>query len=323
MSYFEAYPAVAIIVLNWNDSKNTIACIESLQNIIYPEFKIYIIDNNSGDNSIEKIKEIYPYIDIYNSGSNLGWAGGNNFGIKLAKSHGYNYFYLVNPDIRVDPKTLSALIDAIDAEDVAAIGSVVISYSNPDWLEFAGSELTTESGFSQQISIKKSQFVFNGPNIDVPELKGCSILITEKGFNKIGYFDERYFLNYDETDWCFRARSKNMRCIFSKKSVCFHIGAETFGGVSSPLYRYFIARNRIFFAKKNLDKKSLVFAWRCMAWEMKNVILGSHSEKIGIKAKGVLLLSLFISLCDAIFNRYGDCPPVIRKLSKSLTAKDS
>ncbi|UNC14952.1 glycosyltransferase family 2 protein [Acidiphilium multivorum] len=316
MSNYEDYPAVAIIVLNWNDSKNTIACIESLQRIIYPKFKIYIIDNNSEDNSIENIRKIFPYIEIYNSGSNLGWAGGNNYGIKLAKLHGYNYFYLINPDIRVEPKTLSALVEAIDAEDVAAVGSVVISYSNPDWLEFAGSQLTSESGFSRQTSMKKSEFVFDGPDIDVPELKGCSFLITEKGFDKIGYFDERYFLNYDETDWCFRARSNNMRCVFSKKSICFHIGAQTFGGVSSPLYRYFIARNRIFFARKNLDKKSLIFAWRCMAWEIKSVLLGRSIEKRGLKVKGALLLSLFLSLRDAIFNRYGNCPPLVRKINK-------
>jgi GT2 family glycosyltransferase len=318
MSNFEFYPAVAIIVLNWNDSANTIACVDSLQKLCYPKFKIYIIDNNSADKSIEKIKNKFPEIDINNSGSNLGWAGGNNFGIKLAKSRGYDYFYLINPDIRVEPETLSTLVDAIDTENVAAVGSVVFSYSNHNWIEFAGSQLTTESGFSRQLSMKKSEFVFDGSHTDVPELKGCSFLITKEGFDRLGYFDERYFLNYDETDWCFRAQSNGMRNVLSKNSICFHIGAATFGGVSSPLYRYFIARNRIFFAKKNLDRRSLIFAWRCMAWEIKSVIIDKSGSNKSIRMKAIILISLLISTRDAFFGRYGDCPSIIRKLNTLL-----
>lgn len=316
MSNLEKYPNVAIIVLNWNDSINTIACVKSLQALQYPHYRIYIIDNNSEDNSIQEIKKIFPEIDLYNSGSNLGWAGGNNFGIKLAFSHGYNHFYLVNPDIRVQPETLSALVEAIESDKVGAVGSVVVSHSNPDWIEFAGAALDKNLGFSRQISMKKSEFIFDGSNVIVPELKGCSLLITENGFKGSSFFDERYFLNYDETDWCFRTRSKNMICILAKKSICFHIGAATFGGTGSPLYRYFIARNRVLFSKNNLDKNSFIFAWRCIGWELKSAVFGLSGEKTSIKKKALVIISLLYALRDAALGRYGDCPTRVRKINK-------
>lgn len=322
MRYSDNSPNVAVIVLNWNDHVNTIACIESIQTIQYPHYKIYVIDNDSEDGSIEHIKKIYPEIEVHNSGANRGWAGGNNFGIRLAKSHGYDHFYLINPDIRVQPETLAALVRAIDSDTIAAVGSIIVSYSNPEWIEFAGAEMDDKTGFSRQISLKKSDFRFDGSNIIVPEIKGCSFLITERGFNECSFLDERYFLNYDETDWCFQATKNRLKCLLATSSVCFHIGATTFGGTNSPLYRYFIARNRILFSKKNLGRKSLIFAWRCIGWEMKSAILGLSGEKLSIKQRSVLIMSLLYALRDAAVGRYGDCPSVIRKFNTIFKASN-
>ena len=316
MPHSEAPPAIAIIILNWNDAINTIACIHSLQCLDYPNYKIYVIDNNSQDNSISLIQKEFPNIDIHNSGANLGWAGGNNFGIKVAQSDLYHNFYLVNPDIRVSPTTLTSLVGGIISDQVAAVGSLILSYNRPDWLEFAGATLDPATGFSRQISMKQSAFIAPSAVIELPEIKGCSFLITAQGLNRCGYFDEQYFLNYDETDWCFRARALGMTCLLAPESVCAHLGAVTFAGANSPLYRYFIARNRILFARKNLPASSIRFSWRCLAWEFKNTLFGQSGEKLTLKQKTLVLLSLLYVLRDAAWHRHGDCPPMIRTLNQ-------
>ena len=312
----EAPPAIAIIILNWNDAINTIACIHSLHCLDYPNYKIYVIDNNSQDNSISIIQKEFPNIDIHNSGANLGWAGGNNFGIKVAQSDLYQYFYLVNPDIRVRPTTLTALVGGILSDQVAAVGSLILSYNRPDWLEFAGAALDPATGFSRQISMNKSEFAPSDTVIELPEIKGCSFLITAAGFDRCGYFDARYFLNYDETDWCFRARSLGLTCVLATDSICSHLGAVSFAGSNSPLYRYFIARNRILFARKNLPASSIRFSWRCLAWEFKSTLFGQSGEKLTLKQKTLVLLSLLYVLRDAAWHRHGDCPPMIRTLNQ-------
>lgn len=88
------------------------------------------------------------------------------------------------------------------------------------------------------------------------------MILTREGL-AIGLLNEDYFLNFDESDWCQRAIKSGMDIhIIPTLPRVHHVGATTMGGTNSPLYRYFITRNRLLFSKRHLGKRGLDFAWR-------------------------------------------------------------
>ncbi|KKQ42911.1 MAG: hypothetical protein US61_C0019G0011, partial [Parcubacteria group bacterium GW2011_GWE2_37_8] len=107
------YPSVAIIIVNWNNAKDTVDCIESIKKIIYRNYKIFLIDNGSGDGSFVKFQSLYAGIsgiEILRLNDNLGFSGGNNIGIKKALDEKFDYVLLLNNDTTVEPNFLDELI---------------------------------------------------------------------------------------------------------------------------------------------------------------------------------------------------------------------
>src|SRR5664279_2479168 len=96
-----------IILLNWNGWQDTIACVESCRKLSYPNFRILIVDNGSTDNSEAILRERLPDIELLQTGANLGFAGGNNVGIRHALAQGADYVWLLNNDTVVDAEALS------------------------------------------------------------------------------------------------------------------------------------------------------------------------------------------------------------------------
>src|SRR5580698_6466820 len=104
------YPKLGIIVLNWNSWRETMDCVNSLQHLEYPNYAVYIVDNASSDGSEDRLRAWNPALRIIQSGANLGWAGGNNAGIQIARAEACYHVYLLNSDTTVRSDTLSLLV---------------------------------------------------------------------------------------------------------------------------------------------------------------------------------------------------------------------
>ena len=117
---------VAIILVNWNGWQDTAACVESCRALDWPNFRITIVDNASTDGSEAKLRELFPEIEIIQTGCNLGFAGGNNAGIRRALEHEAEYVWLLNNDTTVAPDALTALVDALENAPAAGMAG-----SNP------------------------------------------------------------------------------------------------------------------------------------------------------------------------------------------------
>ena len=122
---------VAIIILNWNGKKDTLECLESVRKIDYQNFEVIVVDNGSSDDSLKAIQSKYPEICILETGENLGYAGGNNFGMRHALQNGADYILILNNDIIVDSQLINSFIDASALIPKGGIfGAKIYYYSN-------------------------------------------------------------------------------------------------------------------------------------------------------------------------------------------------
>lgn len=242
-------PSVAVIILNWNGREDTLECLSSLQAVTYPNFKTIVVDNGSADGSVDAFKREFPAIEIIETGKNLGFAGGNNVGIKLALTREFDAFLLLNNDTTVDPYFLTALVEEIySSDDVGATNSVIYYSGEPNVIWSAGGKLDWKTGISYQKHIDE---------VDSGQLKvedvdygvGASLLIRREAFQSAGLLDPEFFLYYEETDWCCRARDAGFRTVVVPDSKIWHKVSRSMEG-NSCTQLYYFCRNRLHFLKK-------------------------------------------------------------------------
>src|ERR1041385_7762298 len=109
-------PSVAVILVNWNGKSDTLECLRSLEQDTYRLKRVIVVDNGSTDDSVEAIRRAHPLTNVIETGTNLGFTGGNNVGIRYALSSGSDYVFLLNNDTTVAPDAVQALVDAAEAE---------------------------------------------------------------------------------------------------------------------------------------------------------------------------------------------------------------
>lgn len=245
---------VYIIILNYNNPKDTRACLSSIAKLCYGNFKVIVIDNNSTDNSELQIKKHISELRdnrffFIQTGENRGYAGGNNVGIQLAlKDPNMEYVWILNNDTIVDKNALFELVKKIkDDEHMGICGSKLI-------YEWDRTQLQGYGGRYNYI-ISKSTMEKNIANIDNMDfVSGASMLISRVFLEKIGMFCEDYFLYFEELD--LRERSKHQFSIgCAVNSIVYHKEGGSMGSCSngkqrSELSDYFFIRNRILFTKK-------------------------------------------------------------------------
>ncbi len=126
-------PRVCIVTLNWRGIEDTLGCLESLRQLAYPNFQVVVVDNGSGDDSVVRIADRYPEVDLVETGANLGFAGGCNVGIRRALERGADYLWLLNSDTWVDADALTAMVELAERDPaLGAVGSVICDQAVPE-----------------------------------------------------------------------------------------------------------------------------------------------------------------------------------------------
>ncbi|MFA6096700.1 MAG: glycosyltransferase family 2 protein [Candidatus Paceibacterota bacterium] len=242
---------VYIVVLNWNGLSDARECILSLQKNNYANYEIVVVDNGSTDNSAAILKRAFPYITIIENGINYGFAGGNNIGIEYSLRQGADYILLLNNDTAVESAFLSKLVEAGDSDEaIGLVESKICYYDEPKKIWFAGGKIDWLKTKGTHMGINELD---NGQYDNIREvdyLTGCCLLIKRSVFEKIGKLSEDYFLYYEDTDFCLRARNAGFKCIYVPSSKIYHkVSRSTKPG--SPSYIYYHTRNGLYLAKKN------------------------------------------------------------------------
>ncbi|MDF2564626.1 MAG: hypothetical protein K0Q53_1021 [Massilibacillus sp.] len=283
-------PSVAIILVNWNGYNDTKECLKSLNSLSFNNFRVFVVDNCSTDNSFENLKTLlanknYLYkIDLIKTEKNLGFAGGNNIAIKKAYSLGIKYIWLLNNDTVVDQRALSALVERMESNADVGIAGSKIYYYGSDTLWFAGGKFDIRTGKTAHIGYKEKDNVIYNVEKEVDYITGCSLIFRTNLINKIGYINENYFLYYEETDFNIRAHKHGWKILYVPKSVVYHKVSMASGGENniSPKTEYYYTRNRYWVCKLNSDGTHLLAFLYMIYKAFKNltkIIIKNQTEK--------------------------------------------
>lgn len=288
--------SVFVSILNFNGNSNTLDCIESLIKINTPGFKltILVIDNGSSEKLNLKSKSLGNIqIKVIRNEKNLGFSGGHNVGIKYALQDGADYVVILNNDTYVHENFLKELLKVAEENNENGILSPKIyfapefEYHKDRYLKselgkvfwYAGGEMNWANiiGYHRGVDeVDKGQF---NKTEETELATGCCMLIKREIIDKVGMFDNKYFLYYEDADLCLRAKNKSFKIIFVPKSVIWHKNAESAGGSGSLLQEYYITRNRLIFgfrfapirSKLALFRESLYLLFKGRKWQKRGV----------------------------------------------------
>jgi GT2 family glycosyltransferase len=211
------------------------------------------------DGTADAVRSASPEVELIETGQNLGFAGGNNVGISHALDSGADAVLLLNNDTIVAPGFLSSLVKALyRSDDIAAANPLIYYYDQPDVIWSAGGEIDERTGIAYQKYIdNKDTGQLKGETI-VDYGVGAALLIRRDAIEKVGLLDPDFYLYYEESDWCFRARDAGYKTIFTPESKIWHKVSRGFAGRSSAQLYYF-CRNRLHFLKKRRMSRLKVF----------------------------------------------------------------
>jgi GT2 family glycosyltransferase len=308
---------VAIILVNWNGWRDSVECIDTILACAYADFHIYLVDNDSSDQSIERIIDwcAKPYcnpdshvfagvnhfsdaglpvnyrllenareqlpiasancrLTLIRSGANLGFAGGNNVGIRLAWPEQYDYFWLLNSDTVIETDTLMHLVARAQQDSaIGIVGSTLLYYTAPTQVQAMGGAIfDADRMVAGHVGI-------NLPLADVPAspaaieaemayVVGASMLVSRSFIEQIGLMQEDYFLYFEELDWAMRAQGK-FRMGYAPQSRVYHKVGASSADTASWFSMRLLYRNRLKFVSRFFPARvsaAIRYLFREMCW---------------------------------------------------------
>jgi len=240
-------PLVSIIILNWNGHEIIKECLDSIRKLNYPNFETIVIDNGSTDGS-QKYLESFNEIILIKNNKNLGYAGGNNVGFKIAKG---KYVAVINNDVIVDPSWLQLIVNYLEQdENIAAAGGCLKRFYESSKLDclfcYIGYDLMMRECTNKKIYEKIK--AINKP-VKVISLSGAAIVLRKNILDKLNGFDETLFSYHEEADLCMRIFLAGYKCIFVPDAIAFHKRSLSFSKIKETAF-YYQTRNRFLFIYK-------------------------------------------------------------------------
>lgn len=299
-------PKVVSVVLNWNGWLDTIECLESLLRSDYPNHQIVVCDNGSRDHSIERLTEwadgllevkghnplpkpisyaLYgapqeafaaepaaqTRLLFIRNNVNLGYAGGNNIGMRFAIEMLHaQYVWVLNNDTVVDHQAISNFAKAFELRpDAGVLGSRLMRYKAPETIQALGGGML-HPRFARDTQVgrgQRSHEALEQP-IDLEHVIGASMFIRSDAVQNVGLLDESYFLYREETDWCLQMRKNGWSLVYCPESVVWHKeGASV--GFKSALHDYYAVRNMLYLIQKHYPEHMMTAfiasMWRTIA----------------------------------------------------------
>lgn len=279
-------PKVSIILLNWNGWEDTIECLESLYQINYTNYNVILVDNNSNDDSLKRIKdylngdmpirsEFYEYnasnkpIKLVEKGEspengdkslillrnteNLGFAGGNNVGINHAMVLNHpDYVLLLNNDTVVDKNFLKQLVETGESNPkIGFVGAKTLFYDRETIIQEAGGgKIDYGHAEVEEIGFNEVDDGSLDYYIEPDYIGGACILVKNRVIEQIGGLDESYFMYWEDVDFCTTGLEHGYKSAYQYLAVIWH----KYGSSSENTFKmYYLNRNRLYFIRKHTN----------------------------------------------------------------------
>jgi GT2 family glycosyltransferase len=241
---------ISIITINYNGLANTCALIETIPFNDYP-LEVIVVDNASSEDEATLIEQRYPQVKVIRSKENLGFAGGNNLGIKAALG---KYLFFINNDTFFRPQTsdLKHLIERLESDTKIGMVCPKIRFA---WdscpIQFAGyTPLSRITLRNKAIGYGEEDLGQYDNAHSTPYAHGAAMMVKREAIERAGLMPECYFLYYEELDWSMMIRRAGYEIWYEPTCTIYHKESQA-TGQDSALRTYFITRNRLLFAKRN------------------------------------------------------------------------
>lgn len=251
---------VSVITVNFNQPAVTEALLASISKLnTYTNIEIIVVDNGSKTNEVPRWEVEYPNIKFIRSEANLGFAGGNNLGIKAATG---DYYFLINNDTEIAAGLIEALVNTLDSNYKIGIISPKIKYFQyPDTLQYVGftpmNYYTCRNKCLGQFEKDNGQY--DNVNEATGFCHGAAMMLRREAVEKAGVMTENFFLYYEEMDWNEHIKRAGYEAWVNTNALIYHKESVSVGQ-GSPLKEYFMNRNRILFIRRNAPlNKALIF----------------------------------------------------------------
>jgi GT2 family glycosyltransferase len=250
-------PLVSIITLNYNQAPVTLQFLQSSRNLQYRNYEILVCDMASDTDPSTLIHpEEFHQTRLLKSPVNLGFAGGNNWGMRQARGE---YLFIVNNDTELTPDLINLLLAPFSADPAIGVTCPKIKFFfQPDIIQYAGfnrmNPYTGRTSTIGEMQHDHGQFDHSGPTNGA---HGCAMMVKKEVIEKTGMFPEKFFLYYEEWDWSARILKAGYKIWYTSEATIFHKESMSVGR-QNPMKTYYHTRNRILFMRRNQGFLSLV-----------------------------------------------------------------
>lgn len=244
-SHQDPVPEVIAVVLTWNDTEMSTACIGSVLASDYPAIRVVVVDNGSSEPCGEKLKEIHPSVDLVVLPANQGFAGGANRGLERALELGCEYALLLNNDTVLEPDAVSLLVGALaESGETGAATTLLLEPGEEKRVEFYTGRIARDR--AAHFHDGKGMLLRDGewPTTRTEFAPACALMFRARALREVGLFDEEFGTNWEDYDLCVRFMDEGwpMLTVGDARVVHLH-GATT--GRQSPYITYYGIRNRL------------------------------------------------------------------------------
>jgi GT2 family glycosyltransferase len=224
--------SVAVVVLNWNGRELTLECIRSLLEMPTPGVEIILVDNGSSDGTVDAVRaEFDDRVTLIVNDENLGFAGGNNVGIRYALDRGAEFVLLLNNDTVVDPGLVDHLLRPFSGSPgVGVTGPKIYYYTPADQIWFAGGQVYLARGTSRHIGIRETDRGQFDTEREVDYVTGCALMARREVLETAGLLDPSYVAYYEDVDFCMRARGAGFQIRYVPGGKVWHKISASTGG---------------------------------------------------------------------------------------------
>lgn len=251
---------VGVVLLNWNGGADTLPCIASLKRGTVRPWRIVVVDNASSDGSPDEIARLHPDVDLVRNPANIGFAPGNNLGIRRLLDAGAEAVWVLNNDTEVAPDCLERLLAALARDPTIGGISGKILYADPaDRIWYAGgawNPRSLQASHRGQLEPDRGQYDRAG---DTPFLSGCCMLMRKSALESVGLFADDFFIYMEDTDWCLRAARRGVRLYYEPAARLVHKVSAAMkrntlgpsGGRFSARFIYLTTRNHLWIIRRH------------------------------------------------------------------------
>jgi len=287
---------VSIIIVNWNGQEVIGETLKSISDLDLKgvSLAVLVVDNNSEDQSLALIKRQFPQAQLISLKENLGFTGGNNYGIKVAISQKSDFIWFINNDTILDKNSLQTLLKCLRKDKSIGGASSKIYFArgheyHRDRYEqkelgrviwYAGGVIDWKNVYMSHRGVDEVDRGQYDTGQITDFLTGCSLFVRTTVLEKIGYFDESYYLYLEDVDLSLRMQSAGMKTVFCPDSVVWHVNASSSGGPGSSLQQYYQTRNRLLFGMKNAPLRVKIALLR---ESFRKLISGTEIEKMAVR----------------------------------------